>query len=62
MNDVIISIADGVVIVVFSYSDEAMVIPIRNEYETKHLELKEENYKVFKMINKALIENDNFVK
>ena len=46
----------------FSYSDEAMVIPMRNEYETKHLELKEENYKVFKMINKALIENDNFVK
>ena len=35
---------------------------MRNEYETKHLELKEENYKVFKMINKALIENDNFVK
>ncbi|MBE6142543.1 MAG: hypothetical protein E7177_00955 [Erysipelotrichaceae bacterium] len=62
MNDVVISIADGVVIVGFSYSDEAMVIPMRNEYETKHLELKEENYKVFKMINKALIENDNFVK
>ena len=62
LNDIVISIADGTVLVGYSYSDEAMVIPMNTTYETKQFEEKVDNYKVFKDINKALIDNNNFIK
>ena len=62
LNDIVISVVKDKVLVGFSYSDEAMVIPMHNEYETKHIEHKVEDFKTLKLINKALIDNSNFKK
>ena len=62
LNDVVISISEDKVLVGFSYSDEAMIIPMNREYETKHLEIKRENFESFKEINKILLDNSEFKK
>ena len=62
VNDVVISIVEDKVLIGFSYCDEAMIIPMNRDFETKHLEVKKVNYNQFKAINKALIDNTNFKK
>ena len=62
LNDVVISIVEGKVLVGYSYSDEAMIIPMNKEYETNHLEIKKENYLSLIEINKSLLDNSNFTK
>lgn len=62
LNDIVISIVDGHILVGLSYCDEAMVIPMHNEYDTKFVEHKVEDFKIVKLINKSLIENSDIIK
>ena len=62
LNDIVISIVAGHILIGLSYCDEAMIIPMRNEYETKHFEHKVNDFEIVKLINKALIDNSNIIK
>lgn len=62
LNDVVISIVPGHVLIGLSYCDAAMVIPMQNDYETTYFEHKVEDFEKVKLLNKALIENENIKK
>ena len=62
LNDLVISIVEDKVLVGFSYSDEAMIIPMNKDFETNHLEIKKENFEFLKEVNKSLLENSEFKK
>lgn len=62
LNDLVISIVEDKVLIGFSYSDEAMIIPMNKDFETDHLEIKKENFEFLKEVNKSLLENSEFKK
>lgn len=62
VNDIVISFVNDKVIIGFSYCDEAMIIPMNNEFETKYFEHKVDDFKQVIEINKVLMSNSQFKK
>lgn len=62
LNDLVISIVEDKVLIGFSYSDEAMIIPMNKDFEINHLEVKKENFVFLMELNKVLLENSEFKK
>lgn len=62
LNDLVISIVEGRVLIGLSYSDEAMVIPMNKDYEIDCLSHMEKELDIVKELNKALINNTYFTK
>lgn len=62
LNDIVISIVSDKVLVGFSYSDEAMVIPMNKDFEVNCLDHMYKDIDNLLEINQSLIENSNFAK